>query len=106
MTRSLLPYYNMSSYGKGLEGFMNFANSSVDNWMIPLFLLVFYSVSLFLSTKNEYKFGGQILFVSFVFFILAMLAQTFTTFNQLIIFIFAIGMIVGLVISFIENAKT
>jgi hypothetical protein len=42
--------------------------------------------------------------VSLVFFILGMIAQTFTEFDQLVIFIFALGFGVGAVMSFIENS--
>jgi len=106
MARTQLPYLNTSIDGQGLEGLMNFANRTMDYYLIPIFLFVFYGLAIYISTRNEYKLGGQISFVSFVFFILAMIAQTFTEFNQLVIFVFAIGMVVGVVMSFVENAKT
>jgi hypothetical protein len=104
MTRELLSYYN-ASFGEGMEGFINWANYSVDNWMMPIFLFVFYGLSIFVLTKSEWKLGGCVTFASFLFFILAMIAQTFVTFNQITIFIFVIGIGVGIVLSFIENAK-
>lgn len=106
MTRELLPFYDASVDGVGIEGFLNWANYSLDYWLIPAFLLTFYSLAIYLATKNEYKLGGQIIFISLVFFILGMIAQAYTQFNQLVMFLFVIGMLVGVVMSFIENAKT
>ena len=105
MTRDMLPYFNASSDGQGLEGVLNWANNSMNNLMIPIFLFVFYGLSIYILSKSEWKWGGSILFSSFLFFIIAMIAQTFTHFNQIIIFIFAIGMAVGIVVGRIENAR-
>jgi ABC-type multidrug transport system permease subunit len=105
MARSLLPYFNQTAHGKGMEGLVNWANISSNNLLIPLFLLVFYGISIYVSTKNEYKMGGQVMLVSFLFFILAMILQLVTAFNQIIIFIFAIGIVVGVVMTIVENAK-
>lgn len=105
MTRALLDYYNASTSGNGLEGLLNWTQVSSGNVFFSLFLFVFYGVLIYVSTKNEYKIGGQILFLSFLFFILSMLAQAFTEINQIIIFIFAIGMLVGVVLSFVENSN-
>jgi prepilin signal peptidase PulO-like enzyme (type II secretory pathway) len=105
MAHQTLPFYN-ASYGVGIEGFLNYSNSLVSNWFIPTFLFVFYGLSIYLLSKSEWKLGGSIAFASVLFFILAMIAQTFTTFNQLTIFIFIVGIIVGIVLSFIENARS
>jgi len=105
MSRVPLPYYNQS-YGVGLEGFLRYTNEAISGGlMIPLFLLVFYGLSIYLASKSEWKMGGSIAFISLVFFILAMIAQTFTLFNQFVIFIFVLGIVIGIVLSFIENAK-
>ena len=105
-SRTLIPYWNASTQGQGLEGFINWANITSEYWLIPTFLFVFYILAIYLATRNEYKMGGQIAFISLVFFLLGMLAQTFTEFNQLVIFVFALGGLVGIVMSFIENART
>jgi uncharacterized membrane protein len=105
MAREQLPYYDPVTDGPGLEGFINWSNKSMDYFMIPAFLLVFYILGIYFVTKNtEYKQGGYIMLVSLVFFILGMIAQTFTEFDQLVIFIFALGFGVGAVMSFIENS--
>jgi hypothetical protein len=107
MSREPIPYMNTSEYGVGLEGFINYANMELTNgWMISAFLLVFYGLSIYVFSKSEWKLGGIIAFNSFIFFILGMIAQIFTTVNQMIIFIFFVGILVGIVMSFIENAKT
>jgi hypothetical protein len=104
MTRELLPYLN-SSFDPGIEGLADWANFSMDGWVVPIFLAVFYGLAIHISTKNEYKIGGQIAWISFAFFIIGMIAQTFTQFNQLIMFGFVIGLIVGIVMSYVENAR-
>lgn len=106
MTRPLLAFYDSATDGPGLEGFINWANTSMSYWLIPAFLFVFYSLAIYLATKNEYKMGGQIILISLVFFILGMIAQAFTQFNQLVMFLFVVGILVGVVISFVESAKT
>jgi hypothetical protein len=107
MSRTPIPYLNTSEYGQGLEGLINWTNVGLTGgWMISAFLLVFYGLSLYVSSKSEWKLGGIIAMNSFVFFILGMIAQIFTTVNQMVIFIFFVGILVGIVMSFIENAKT
>jgi ABC-type proline/glycine betaine transport system permease subunit len=100
----MLSYPNMSS-GKGLEMIVNWANTSMNNLPIPIFLFVFYGLAIYLMSKTEWKLGGSITFCSFLFFLLAMIAQTFAYLNQIIIFIFIIGIAVGIVVGRIENAR-
>jgi hypothetical protein len=98
-----LPYYDASIHGYGLEGFFNYIQILANNWPIPIFLFVMYGLSLYmLITKTEYRTGGIIAFTSLAFFLLAMIAQTFATFNEAVIFFFAIATLAGAVISRLE----
>lgn len=107
MSRESIPYLNTTLSGEGIEGFLNYVNMELTNgWMISAFLLVFYGLSIYVFSKSEWKLGGIIAFTSFLFFIVGMIAQIFTTVNQMVIFIFFVGILVGIVMSFIENAKT
>ena len=103
MARELLPYFNESTYGSGAEGVANYANLSVGSLLIPTFLMIVYALSIYVWTKSEYKMSGGIFFISLVFALLGIIAQTFTAFTQLPIFIFVIGMIVGIVMYFTGN---
>lgn len=105
MTRTLLPYFNATADGNGMEGFLNFTNRLTDYYMMPIFLVVLYGLAIYVMSKSEWKLGGVVAYVSVFFFIVSWIVQTFTQINQLIIFIFFIGIIVGIVMSFIENAK-
>jgi hypothetical protein len=105
MTRQLLPYFNASVHGQGMEGAVNYSNAVVGNLFIPAFLIAIYIVALYVWSKSDFKMGGGIFFISFVLFLMAIIAQTFATFNQIVIFIFVVGMIVGIVLFFIESAK-
>ena len=106
MTRQILPYMNATIDGKGVEGLISYANRLTDNWMISAFLLLFYGLSIYVFSKSEWKLGGVVAYTSFMFFLLGMITQIFTTVNQMVIFIFFIGILVGIVMTFIENAKT
>lgn len=106
MAREILPYINSSLDGFGVEGLVSYANRLTDNWMISIFLLVFYCLSLYVFSKSEWRLGGIVAFTSFFWFLVGMIAQVFTTVNQLIIFIFFVGILVGIVMTFIEKAKT
>lgn len=103
MARELIPYFNASTYGQGLEGVANYANSIVNNFMVPLFLLVIYFASIYVWSKSDYKLGGGIFYISLIMFVIAIVAQTFTVFAQLVIFIFFVGIIVGIVMYFLEG---
>ena len=106
MARELLPYFNASSDGYGLEGLFKYTNNTVtDNWLMPVFLLVMYGVSIYVSSKSEWQLGGVIFFASLLFAVLGMIAQTFVQFNQLVMFGFILGMVVGIVVTFVENAR-
>ena len=106
MTRQILPYMNETLDGVGLEGLISYSNRLTDNWMISAFLLIFYALSIYVFSKSEWKLGGIVAYCSFFFFLLGMIAQIFTTVNQMIIFIFFVGILVGIIMTFIENAKT
>ena len=105
MARELLPYFNASAYGEGAEGAANYANLLVNNLAVPAFLLVIYAISLYVWSKSEYQMGGGVFFISLFLFLMAIIAQTFTAFPQLIIFIFAIGIIIGIVMHFVEGSR-
>ncbi len=107
MARDLIRYFDASLDGNGLEGFLHYVNVVItDSWMMPLFLFVFYGLSIYMGTKTQYKMGAWIAYCSLAFGILGMIAQTFTSFNQMVIFVFALGIAIGIIISFVENAKT
>ncbi len=105
MTRALIPYFNASAQGQGLEGFLNWGNITMEYFLVPAFLFVLNMLAIYLATKNEYKMGGQIILFGILFGFVGMIAQTFTSFNQLILFVFAIEIIVGAVLSYVENSK-
>ena len=103
MARSILPYFNASAHGEGIEGTANYANILVENLLLPTFLMVLYALSIYVWTNGENKIGGGLFFISLVFFLMAMIAQTFTAFAQIVIFIFFVGMIAGIVVHFVEG---
>jgi hypothetical protein len=103
MTRDMLPYYNTTTYGNGLEGVVNYANLSVSNFLIPAFLVVMYGISIYVFSRSNYNLGGGIFFISFVFFLMSIIAQIFTLFSQLFVFIFFVGMLIGIILYFIQK---
>lgn len=105
MVRQLIPYFNATLSGQGMEGFIDHTNRITGFLFLPIFMLVFYGLGIFVWSKSEWKLGGGVALISLIFFIMSWVVQIFTQFNQLIIFIFFIGIIVGIVMSTIENAK-
>lgn len=103
MTRQILPYFNASQHGQGLEGAANYSNSLVDYLLIPAFLLVVWAGAIYVWSRGEHKMGAGIAFISFLAFMMAIIAQTFTLFGQITIFIFFVGILAGIVIHFIES---
>jgi len=103
MARDLLPYFNASAYGQGAEGVVNYANIGMNYLLVPTFLLVVYALAIFVWSKTNQKMGGGLAFISLVMFIVAIIFQTATAFSQITIFIFFIGLIVGIVLRFIEG---
>jgi len=104
MVRPLLDFPNMSQQ-KGMEGLLSWGNSSMNNLPVPMFLFIFWFLSIYILSKTEWRMGNCVFFSSFIFFILGMIAQTFVSFNQLVMFIFALGIAGGIIIAFIENAR-
>jgi hypothetical protein len=102
MAREELSYFDEITYGQGLEGVVNYVNSIGNNFVIPMFLMIMYGISIYVFSKSDYELGGGIFFISFVFFMMSIIAQIFTAFNQMFIFIFFIGMIVGIAMHFIK----
>ena len=105
MARAQLPWFNASEYGEGLEGVVNYANQGVNNLFIPAFLLAVYGLALFVWSKSDYKMGAGIAFISLVFFIVAIILQAVTAFAQVTIFIFFVGIIVGVIVSFVDRSR-
>ena len=105
MAREMIPYFNASVDGFGMEGLISYASRITDNWMPALFLLVFYALSIYVGSKGKYSMGGIVSFSSLLFFILSWIMQAITPINQIVIFIFFIGIIVGIAMTFIESAK-
>lgn len=97
------PIYD-SSYGIGMEGFLNYANILVDNFLIPIFLIVVFVALLSVLSRGQWTWGVNIAFTSFVCALLASIALTFTEFSGFFIFIFIIGIGVGIIVSAIENS--
>ena len=103
MAREALPYFKASEYGQGLEVTVNYANTLVNNFLLPAFLLVLYPLAIFVWSKSGKKMGGGVFFISLVFFLMGIIAQTFTAFAQIVIFIFFVGMIAGIVLHFTDG---
>jgi hypothetical protein len=91
------PDYNVTAYGNGIEGFLNWTNALSNNWMISLFL-IFIGIGVFVVGKNKgiNKFLSLAL-AGLLLILLVPIFELFTVVNHQIVFmgILAIGAGVG-----------
>jgi len=83
------PYFN-SSYGSGMEGFLNYGNTLVDGWLVNAFLLVIFGVIAYVMNKGEWKLPTVMAFASFVTLMTAIMFKLFTDVSETMIFILII----------------
>ena len=102
MARAKLPYFNVTEHGDGMEGAANYANIIVDNLLVPVFLFCLYGVLLYVWSNSDKRMSTGVMFISLIFFLMAIIAQTFTSFSQLVIFVFFVGILVGIGLRFTE----
>ena len=95
------PIYNLT-YGQGMEGLANYSNTYAEFLLVPIFLIIIWSIGVYVLNKTDIKVGRNIAFVSAVCFILSLIAKTFTTFNDFFVFLFPIGILIGIIISYLE----
>lgn len=88
-----------------MEGFIDYSNSVVDGWLANVFLIVFYIVIIRLLLKSEWKWGPIISYTSFGMLLVGATIKLFTDVHELILIAFALGIGVGIVVSYIENSQ-
>lgn len=86
------PFYNMSLYGGGFEGVINYANLLVSGWLTNLFLIFIFFASEVTLSKSEWSIPGITAFSFFVCLLSEFILSLFTTVNQIAIFITIIGL--------------
>lgn len=96
------PLFN-NSYGRGLEGLMNYTNSGLlEGMFIPGFLAMLWIVGMYVASKSEWKMSNVMAFISLICLLLSWIASAFTVVNGLFIFAFGILTAWGIAWSFIE----
>lgn len=86
-------YFNVSVDGNGMEGFMNWANTYVDGWLINSFIFVVFVVSISGLFKSDNERGSIVAFVCLVCSILIWILKLFLDINEMIIFILGLIML-------------
>jgi len=86
------PYYNVTAHGKGIEGFMNYANVLVNGWMATAFIIFIWLSTVYVGSKSEWKLSGVIAFSFFLCLISAMIMRLFTIVNETVIFVCIFGL--------------
>jgi len=86
-------YYNMTAHGTGFEGFLNYANTLVDGWMVIFFLIAIYSISMYVLSKSEWKLSSCSMFSFFICMVSVFIFRMFTIVNEIVIFICIIGLV-------------
>ncbi len=85
-------YYNVSAHGAGIEGFMNWANLSVDGWMVSAFLFFIWLSFVYVGSKSTWKMPGIMAFSFFTCLIASMIFKLFTVVNPTAIFVIIFGL--------------
>jgi len=85
-------YYNAITDGIGIEGFLNWANLTVDGWMASMFLFFIWLSFVYVGSKSEWKLSGVMAFSFFVCLLAAMIFKVFTTVNLVAIFVIIFGL--------------
>ena len=86
------PYFD-SSYGTGLEGFLDYGNQLVSGWFVIAFLAVIWIVIVYTLSKSNWKMPAISSFAFFVTFITAIIMRLFiTSMNEAIIFTLGVGL--------------
>lgn len=96
------PYYN-SSYGNGLEGFMNYANILVDGWFVNGFIFAMFVIMTYVMSKSDWRMPGVLSFSFFTCMITAWIFRLFTVVNETLIFALAFGLGLSIVWAVIDR---
>jgi len=97
------PYYNVTSHGTGIEGFMNYTNVLVDGYMSIAFLVFIWLASVYVGSKSEWKLSSVITFSFFITLISAMIIRLFTIVNEILIFVCIFGLSISIFWMIIEG---
>jgi len=99
-----VPYYNLS-YGEGLEGIMNYANTLTDSWLANLFIMFIFLITIFVLGKSEWKMSSVMTYAFFLTLISSILMSVFMKVNGYIIFISVIGLGISVLTGIISKNK-
>ena len=86
------PFYNMTTYGPGMEGIFNYANALVDGWLVNLFLIFIFIAALVSLSKSEWSMSGIAGYSFFICLLSAFIMSLFTAVNPIDIYVIIIGL--------------
>jgi len=95
-------FYNLS-YGPGMEGFINYANVSLDGWFVNAFLAFIYIATFYVGSKSEWNNASVSAFSFFICLISMMVFAVFTQVNEMVTFILIFGLGISVLFSYIQG---
>lgn len=95
-------FYNLT-YGQGFEGFINYANTSTEGWLVNAFLAFIYITTFYVGSKSEWNTASVSAFSFFICLISMMIFAVFTTVNEMITFILLFGLGISVFFSYIQG---
>jgi len=95
-------FYNLS-YGQGLEGFVNYANTSVEGWFVNAFLAFIWIATFYVGSKSEWNNASVSAFSFFICLITMMVFAVFTQVNEMVTFILIFGIGISVLFSIIQG---
>ncbi len=96
-------YYDPTIDGLGIEGFMNWANMTVDGWMATAFLFFIWLSFVYVGSKSEWKLSGIMAFSFFTCLIVVGMFKLFTTVNDLAVYVIIFGLAASIFWAVIEK---
>ncbi len=85
-------YYDATVDGIGIEGFLNWANLSVEGWMATAFLFFIWLSFVYVGSKSEWKLANVMAFSFFICLLASMIFSVFTTVNIIATFVIIFGL--------------
>jgi len=96
-------YFNITAYGSGFEGIVNYTNHLVNNLLGVSFIFTLFVIMIYVLGKSEWKMSANLVFTSFVCLLLSWIFSLFIVMPEKFLYILAVLLAGSVIWSVIEN---